>query len=55
MNKGRIFQQMLMGAYSGRSRPRFRSDADRDSGVMPTGIPLGSRPQFRSMATGLLM
>jgi hypothetical protein len=41
-------------AYSGRSRPRFRRDADRHSGLMATGIPAGSRPLFRSNPTGCL-
>jgi len=34
-------------ADSGPCRPRFRRDADRCSDLMPTGIPAGSRPQFR--------
>ncbi len=39
-------------AYSGRLRPAFRSDCDRYSGVIATGIPVGLRPPFRSIATG---
>ena len=42
-------------AESGPCRPAFRSDADRDSGGMPTGFPLASRPPFRCMPTGVLM
>jgi transposase len=45
----------LVTAESGPCRPAFRSDADRDSAGMPTGIPLASRPRFRSMPTGILM
>jgi len=39
-------------AYSGRLRPAFRSDCDRYSGVIATGIPVGLRPPFRSIPTG---
>jgi hypothetical protein len=39
-------------AYSGRFRPAFRFDCDRDSGMIATGIPAGIRPQFRSIPTG---
>jgi len=34
---------------------RIPVDADRDSAVMPTGIPLACRPAFRSMPTAYLM
>jgi transcriptional regulator with XRE-family HTH domain len=47
--------QHVLDAESGPCRPAFRSDADRDSGGMPTGIPLASRPPFRCMPTGVLM
>ena len=46
---------VVLTAYSGRCRPRFRCDADRHSGTMPTGTPLARRPAFRSMPTAYLM
>ena len=40
--------------YSGRSRPGFRRDADRQSDLMATSNPVGSRPLFRCKPTGCL-
>ena len=34
---------------------RIPEEGDHDSVVMATGIPLASRPRFRSMVTGNLM
>jgi hypothetical protein len=45
---------LALVAYSGPSRPLFRRDADRRSDLMATGIPVGSRPLFRSNPTGCL-
>src|SRR5919109_1919155 len=42
-------RELVELAYSGRLRPAFRSDCDRDSGVIATGIPTGLRPLFRSI------
>ena len=38
--------EVLLGAYSGRCRPRFRCDAAWHSGAMPTCNPLASRSLF---------
>ena len=42
----------FLDAYSGRFRPAFRFDCDRDSEMIATGIPTLIRPRFRSNPTG---
>lgn len=53
LNRQQMWQSRLSG-YSGPCRPRFRRDADRQSDLMATGIPVGSRPLFRCKPTGCL-
>lgn len=43
----KIEQILDAAGYSGPCRPRFRRDGDRRSDLMPIGIPVASRPQFR--------
>jgi hypothetical protein len=50
--KSGLLHNSALFAYSGRFRPAFRFDCDRDSGMIATGIPAGIRPQFRSIPTG---
>jgi hypothetical protein len=48
----REIEDSMYNAYSGRFRPAFRFDCDRDSEMIATGIPTLIRPRFRSNPTG---
>ncbi|MDD2737044.1 MAG: hypothetical protein PHF56_24175 [Desulfuromonadaceae bacterium] len=48
VHKVKLFKEnVTRDGNSGPCRPRFRRDGDRRSDLMPTGIPMASRPLFR--------